>query len=85
MEIELVDFDINYYQTISDRDKIVHPSEYSIYHIINIDGKRCGIIGYIPLKTDSHIGFVKDSMETINTLRNSGYLKKSQVRLYKNF
>ena len=83
MKIKLADFDHKYYSSLKDKDSIIPPSINTIYHIIEVDGLKAGIVGYIPIKNDTTIGFVQIIL--IPEYRGKGIIKIAEEMLVKKY
>ena len=57
MAIKLIDFDEDYFKTLKDKDEIVIGD--GKYHIILVDNKKAGVVGYIHCKNPENSGFVQ--------------------------
>lgn len=58
MKIELDKFNKGFLETLDGREEIL-VSDAGEYYTIWCDGKRAGIVGYIPAKFPEHAGFVQ--------------------------
>ena len=58
MEIELTDFDAEFFDSLDDKDNI-RVDKRGVYHTILVDGKKAGIVGFIPVVSDDGAGFVQ--------------------------
>lgn len=56
--MELRNFDQKFYKSIDGYDKILVKKQ-GIYHTVIADGKKVGIVGYIPTEISKHAGFVQ--------------------------
>lgn len=83
MKVKLLDFDSEYYRNLEDRDAIIPPSNNTVYHIIEVNGFRAGIVGYIPLKKDISIGFIQIILKP--EYRGKGILSIAEELLVKKY
>ena len=58
MQIELKDFDKDFFETLPGREEIFM-SEKGTYYTVVSDGKKAGVVGYIPVGTAGDIGFTQ--------------------------
>lgn len=58
MQIELKDFDKDFFETLSEREEIFM-SKKGIYYTIMCDGAKAGVVGYIPVGTSGVMGFAQ--------------------------
>jgi RimJ/RimL family protein N-acetyltransferase len=56
MQIELQDFDKDFFEKLSGKEEVLI-SPKGVYHTIFCDGEKAGIVGYIPVGTSGEAGF----------------------------
>ena len=75
MKIELEDFDMKFFNSLADKDKIMYDSK-GVYHTIMVDGERAGVVGFIPLVSGEKGGFVQVIIH--EDYRGMGLVKKAE-------
>lgn len=80
MEIELADFDAEFFGSLEDHDKIRVDSR-GVYHVILADGEKAGVVGYIPVISDEKTGFVQ--IVLAKKYKGKGILKMAEDLLAK--
>jgi RimJ/RimL family protein N-acetyltransferase len=58
MKVELTRFDKDFFETLDEREEILFVKS-GVYHTILVDGKKGGVVGYIPAKFPKHSGFAQ--------------------------
>ena len=75
MKIELEDFDMKFFNSLADKDKIMYNSK-GVYHTIMVDGEKAGIVGYIALVSEEKGGFVQIILD--KKFRGKGIVEKAE-------
>jgi len=81
--IQLKDFDLNYFNSLEDKDKILPPSEGIIYHTIYSEGWRVGIVGYSKMKFGTDGGFIQILID--KPYRGKGLVKEAEDKLARKY
>ncbi|HRY62352.1 MAG TPA: GNAT family protein [Candidatus Paceibacterota bacterium] len=58
MQLELKDFDKDFFETLQDKEEIFM-SDKGVYYTIIYDGHKAGVVGYIPVGTSGDTGFTQ--------------------------
>lgn len=80
--MKLAEFDHQYYQSLEGREKVVSPNENTIYHTIIVNGRKAGVVGYLPAK-EKNVGFIQ--IVIAPEFRGRGLLEQAEDLLAKKY